>query len=354
MDYSDLKELTQEYSILAQNFKKRQNPINTEQSFLLNSSLLSEVNHLSPISENKSEQSDQSNDAKLLGDEEEGVTKQEEREEMKEADEVDGRMKKEHEEEKDSEWEEGWAEGVMKGEEGISEIEGKEGHRDSEEGEEMLIEWEKGLLEWEEEEAEKKEKREGGGGGDVAFLEETYNIDYSNFSEEIFVKEKISIKRRCYVWARLVMEYLKSRNFTMFVTFFIAMFNFIYLPLNMIFDYFSYPTTIMIMEMIMIGYLLFLFVRKVSKYYKALLLLNEKRKRNNFGEREEGGRKEMENVLILQMRSKSRIIRNFIYDFLYIIPFALIFTKAGMAREVYAVNFIRLINVKPLMKGIKY
>lgn len=343
LDYSDLKELTQEYSILAQNFKKRQNPVQIEQSILLNSSLLSEVNHLSPISENKSEHTEHS--------EEEISIKEEGREEKKEDNDEGGKINddKREEEKEESELAEGWPEEGMKEEEGISDIGGKEGRRDSEEGEEMLVEWERELLEWEEE--ERKGKREGGG-GDVAFLEETYNIDYSNFSEEIYVIEKISMKRRFFIWVKLVMEYLRSRNFTMFITFLIAMFNFIYLPLNMIFDYFSYPTPIIIVEMLMIGYLVFLFVRKISKYYKTLLLLNEKG-RKNFGEREVGGgRKEMENVFILQMRSKWRIIRNFIYDFLYIIPFALIFTKAGMAREVYALNFIRLINVKPLMKGI--
>lgn len=191
---------------------------------------------------------------------------------------------------------------------------------------------------------------------DNAILEiSSYIVKSEESSQADFIIEKISIKRKLvnilmHVFSR---SFLKKEVKTFFL-FYISVFNAFYVPLSLIFDSFNYPPIITVLESINVFYLSYLFIKKTTKYYRAMkrISANHHHIMNNASYKLT---KDDENAIIVQMKKKSEIYFTIFYEFLYVIPFPMILCYIEPTNSALSILCIfRLINLKYLIRGLDY
>ena len=191
---------------------------------------------------------------------------------------------------------------------------------------------------------------------DNAIIEISSFLGNSDDSSKInLISQKISYKNMFthFLKQTFSRHFLKRKEVKTFILFYISLFNSFYVPLNLIFDSFNYPTDIMIVEILNVLYLAYLFLKKSIKYQRALKRRND----INMGQSFSTGKltRDDENAIILQLKTKNEVFLTLFYEFLYVIPFPLIISKIEPNNRIFYILIIfRLINVKYIIRGIHY
>ena len=213
--------------------------------------------------------------------------------------------------------------------------------------EDLLGEENKNIIHLEDHEIENK---------DNAILEiSSYIVKSEESSQADFVVEKISIKRKLVnILMRVFSRSFLKKEVKTFILFYISVFNAFYVPLSLIFNSFNYPPIITALECINVVYLSYLFIKKTTKYARAMKRLG----RNHHHIVNSASyklTKDDENAIILQMKKKSEIYFTIFYEFLYVIPFPMILSYVEPTNSAFfCLCIFRLINLKYLIRGLDY
>ena len=190
---------------------------------------------------------------------------------------------------------------------------------------------------------------------DEAILDICSDPSLTEESDSNFLPEKVSKIYKCVnsLYYKKILLAIKDniKFIKTLILFFISIYNIIFIPLVIIFHHYEFEIALICFEILCSLFLLINFMKKFIKYLKAFRRIKLSKK---IFPQVQGFSNDDENALILKFKSPSSVIFSFIFEILYIIPFHLIFTELDDKSKFYTMplNFIRVIYVKPLIKGV--